>query len=278
VNEIIAGAAGGVDTVQSSLDFSLATLVNIEKLTLAMGFGDIDATGNGLNNTLTGNEGANKLDGGVGNDTMIGGKGDDTYVVNSAGDVVNETIAADGGKDTVESFFTFSLATRPNIENLTLVGGAAINGTGNALANVITGNDMMPNKLDGAAGNDTLIGGFGSDTLIGGAGNDVLDGGYISDTMTGGAGRDVFHYGTIQDGQDLITDFQLGALGDVLDFHDILISRPGDPFNYLTFANEGGDTVIYFDPWGNGSTSNSDTFVILSNVVLTEAHTLNYLV
>ncbi len=151
--------------MHSSLDFTLATLVNIEKLTLAMGFGDLDATGNGLNNTLTGNEGANRLDGGVGNDTMIGGKGDDIYVVNSAGDVVNETIAAGGGNDAVESFITFSLATRPNIENLTLVGGAAINGTGNALANVITGNDMMPNRLDGAAGNDTLIGGFGSDTL-----------------------------------------------------------------------------------------------------------------
>jgi len=50
------------------------------------------------------------------------------------------------------------------VENLTLTGAAAINGTGNAGNNVITGN----------SGNNILNGGAGLDTLTGGAGNDVF--------------------------------------------------------------------------------------------------------
>jgi hypothetical protein len=56
------------------------------------------------------------------------------------------------------------------VENLTLTGAAAINGTGNAGNNVITGN----------TGNNILNGGAGVDTLIGGLGNDT----YIVDTAT----------------------------------------------------------------------------------------------
>ena len=47
-----------------------------------------------------------------------------------------------------------------NVENLTLTGTTAINGTGNALDNVLTGNSA----------NNTLTGGDGNDTLDGGAG------------------------------------------------------------------------------------------------------------
>ena len=164
VTETLAGAAGGIDLVKSEVSFTLGA--NLEKLTL-LGSADIDATGNTLNNTLLGNAGANILDGGAGNDAMTGGKGDDTYIVDAAGDTVIE--AAGGGIDTVESSVTFSLASRVNVENLELTGVGKINGTGNALANVITGNDA-DNTLMGAAGNDTLVGGKGADRLTGGTG------------------------------------------------------------------------------------------------------------
>lgn len=172
--ETTGGAAGGVDVVNSSIDFTLGA--NVEKLTLLASFGDIDGTGNSLNNTILGNEGANRLDGGVGNDTMTGGKGSDTYVVDSAKDVVNETIANNkgGGIDTVESAVTFSLATRVNIENLTLTGTGDINGTGNALANTILG----------TSGNNILDGGAGADVLKGGAGNDTYVFDSLADTAT----------------------------------------------------------------------------------------------
>lgn len=60
-----------------------------------------------------------------------------------------------------------------SLENLTLTGTNAIDGTGNALGNVLTGN-AAANLLLGNAGNDTLIGGGGNDTLNGGTGNDTL--------------------------------------------------------------------------------------------------------
>ncbi len=153
VQEATGGAAGGIDLVNSSVSFTLD--LNLEKLTLT-GKSSIDGTGNTLANTLIGNEGDNRLNGDAGNDTMTGGKGSDTYVVGSLLDVVNETIAngSGGGIDTVESSVTFSLATRVNIDNLTLLGGSDLNGAGNALANLIIGNSGK-NILDGGAGADT---------------------------------------------------------------------------------------------------------------------------
>ena len=51
-----------------------------------------------------------------------------------------------------------------DVENLTLTGTAAINGTGNALANTITGNGGA-NIIEGKGGADILDGGAGLDTV-----------------------------------------------------------------------------------------------------------------
>src|SRR6185295_12841411 len=103
--------------------------------------------------TLTGDDGNDTLNGGAGADDMDGGLGNDLYIVDNAGDVAGEVA---GGVDTVESSIGHMLST--NLENLTLTGAAAINGTGNTKANVITGNGAS-NVLSGLAGNDTLSGG-----------------------------------------------------------------------------------------------------------------------
>ncbi|MFN9403073.1 MAG: Calx-beta domain-containing protein, partial [Dolichospermum sp.] len=66
--------------------------------------------------------------------------------------------------DTLQSSINKTLAT--NVENLTLTGTTAINGTGNAGNNILTGNSTN-NTLNGEDGNDTLNGGAGIDTLIG---------------------------------------------------------------------------------------------------------------
>jgi hypothetical protein len=70
---------------------------------------------------------------------------------------------AGGGVDTVSSAITTTLSA--NVENLTLTGLTAINGTGNADANSLVGNTAA-NVLDGRAGADTLSGGQGNDTYV----------------------------------------------------------------------------------------------------------------
>ncbi|MDW2812726.1 hypothetical protein R5K32_21710, partial [Acinetobacter baumannii] len=73
------------------------------------------------------------------------------------------------GIDTVLSSITYTLGN--NLENLTLTGSTAINGTGNALNNVLIGNSAI-NTLTGGAGDGYLNGGGGADKLLGGTGND----------------------------------------------------------------------------------------------------------
>jgi Tol biopolymer transport system component len=68
-----------------------------------------------------------------------------------------------GGEDTVRSSISCELPEA--IEHLELIGGAAIDGTGNELPNLIKGNGAA-NTLDGGAGEDTLKGGAGDDTLV----------------------------------------------------------------------------------------------------------------
>jgi trimeric autotransporter adhesin len=139
----------------------------VEHLTLT-GSAAIGGTGNALSNTINGNAGNNSLDGGAGSDTLAGGAGDDRYVVDVATDVVSELGGA--GLDTVVSQISWTLGD--NLENLTLSGSSAVNGTGNTVNNVLTGN-AANNTLTGNAGNDTLDGGAGTDQLLGGAGADI---------------------------------------------------------------------------------------------------------
>jgi Ca2+-binding RTX toxin-like protein len=165
IDEKDALGAGGLDTVNSSVSYSIAAFKEVETLVL-LGSANLNAVGNTSANVLIGNSGSNVLDGQGGADRMIGGAGNDAYVVDHTGDDVVE--AADGGTDAVYSSIAYTLGQ--NLEYLVLTGNVAITGNGNELNNILVGNEIA-NKLNGGAGDDTLNGGAGNDTLDGSLGN-----------------------------------------------------------------------------------------------------------
>ena len=231
------------------------TLLNIDNL-----------TGSNYNDRLTGNSGNNVLNGGLGNDTLAGGFGNDTYVINVAADIVTEL--AGQGSDLIQSAISYSLADTDstganggNVENLTLTGSAAINGTGNNLNNILTGNSAA----------NILIGNAGTDTLTGGGGNDQLTGGPGADILTGGANADRFIFlnftdtGISSTGRDTITDFKASE-SDIIDLGaiDADTSTTGnDAFTSLQqgtiFTNSFINTAsLYFDQTAKILYANND--------------------
>lgn len=119
--------------------------------------------------------------------TLVGGAGDDTYYTYNHGTKIVEL--PDQGIDTIISGMIdgYSLVDAPNVENLRLKDSFNSPATGNDLNNVLTGN----------------------------AGNNMIDGGKGNDVLTGGAGSDTFLIKT-GNGNDIVTDFQTGVGGDIL--------------------------------------------------------------
>ncbi len=144
------GAGAGANLVNSAISFTLGA--NLEALTLT-GASALTATGNTLSNVLTSNTGADIL---KGNSTG----GTDTFVVHNVGDAVSE--ANVGTTALVESSDSWALgcAAGKIVHDLTLTGSTGLAGTGNLLANIITGNTGTDTLSDGSGtgANDTLIG------------------------------------------------------------------------------------------------------------------------
>ena len=155
--------------------------------------------------TLTGGSKDDILVAGSGAQSLIGGAGNDIYIVNNTSDVITEL--TNSGLDSVQSSVSYILGA--NVENLTLTGSSAINGTGHTLNNILTGNT-------------------GVNGLSGGNGSDQINGGKAADILTGGAGKDTFIFTTGDSGQtsgfDKISDFTKGNVGtgDVIDFSSVL--------------------------------------------------------
>ena len=220
-DSVVEAVGEGIDSVESSITIT-SLAANVENLTLT-GTSGIGGTGNALDNSILGNSGANALNGGGGNDllnggggadAMTGGMGDDRYVVDLATDSVTEN--ASEGADLVQSGVTWTLGA--NLENLSLTGSNAINGTGNTLDN-------------------QLIGNGGANVLPGGDGNDSLDGGAGNDSLIGGQGADEFKFG-LAGGRDTIdaTDTDGGA--------DKLLIGAGVSNEQFWFQQSGNDLLM----------------------------------
>jgi Ca2+-binding RTX toxin-like protein len=259
----------GTDTVVSSITYTLGN--EVENLTLS-GSSNLNGTGNTLNNQIVGNTGANSLTGGAGNDTLdggagvdtlVGGTGDDVFTVDSTSDVITES--AGQGTDTVISSVSLTLGS--DVENLTLTGSSAINGTGNSLNNVITGNEAA-NTLSGASGNDTLIGGSGNDTLDGGTGNDSMQGSTGDDSYLVDSASDVVSE-SADEGIDTVSSsvsYTLGAnVENLILTGASALSGTGNALDNTLTANTAGSNSLA------GGLGN-DTYVIKSATdVVTES-------
>jgi large repetitive protein len=276
---VVEAAAAGTDEIRTTLTTqTIAALTNIENLTYT-GAGNFTGTGNtgtnvitgstgndslnggGGNDTLNGGDGNDTLDGSTGNDSMTGGLGNDIYIVDSATDVIVEA-AASGTDEIRTTLTTQTIAALTNIENLTFTGAGNFTGTGNAVANSITGGTGN-DTLTGSDGNDTLIGGTGNDSLLGGNDNDLIIGGQGADTLNGGAGVDTFRYlaGDVT-AVDQIIGFTAGAGGDVIDLDLLIPGYDNNPLtlsNYVNLLESGGNTSVRIDTTG---TSNFTTTVL----------------
>jgi len=223
---VIENAGEGIDTVLVSL--AAYTLgANVENATYAGG-GSFAGTGNDLANVIIGGAGNDSLTGGGGNDSLTGnggadvlrgGAGDDKYSVDNVGDIVSEN--AGEGTDTISTVLA-SYGLGANVEKLKFTGAGNFVGTGNSLANTITG----------GAGNDTLDGGAGADTMIGGLGNDT----YLVDDA-----GDVVRYEAANGGRDLVRTTLLGyALGSTT-LEDLTFAGTG---NFAGDGNSLANTLV----------------------------------
>ncbi|PZO43291.1 MAG: hypothetical protein DCF19_04900 [Pseudanabaena frigida] len=218
------------------------------------------------NDKLYGESGNDLLDGGEGIDTLVGGTGNDLYIVDTTTDTITEKSYE--GTDTIQSSITFSLANLPNLENLTLTGTTAIDGTGNSASNFIRGNE----------GNNTLIGvdeksltprKVEIDTFYGGAGKDIFVLGsatkaYYDDgdvTTEGFSDRaDIIDFSIGEDKIQLngTNNYRLVVVGDDT---KVLMKRPGNTDELIGIVKDETNlskSDFVFVPSGSENNSNLD--------------------
>jgi Ca2+-binding RTX toxin-like protein len=254
------GAADAAVTIGGVLE---DTIRNIENL---IGGATADVlVGDALGNSLSGLDGNDILSGGAGLDRLTGGDGTDVYYADLATDLVIESnaVPATGGNDLV--YFlglsgTFTLSA--NVERLVLRGAAAINGTGNSLANTIIGNGAA-NVINGGLGNDVLTGGLGNDTFR----FDTLLAANIDTITDFNVAAD-----TIQLENAIFIGLTAGAVITAGQFHDITAAAQDadDKILYnhttgnLTFDSNGlaaGGQTVFAHVTANTALTNLDFFV-----------------
>jgi Ca2+-binding RTX toxin-like protein len=259
---VIEIANQGKDTVFSAISHTLSA--NVENLNLLAGAGDINGTGNTLNNVINGNDGKNRLDGGAGNDDVIGFAGDDTLLGGAGNDTLTGGVGSDQmlggagndrmiwnpgdgsdvmnggtGVDTAvvngggvnETFTVAAAGTGVRFDRINAPFFIDIRATERLELNAGAGDDSF--TVNGSlAGRIALIinGEAGNDTLNGGDGNDTLNGGADDDVLNGGAGNDRLEGGT---GSNTLA----GGTGN----DTYIVTNAGD--DIVENANEGIDTV-----------------------------------
>jgi len=184
--------------------------------TLLGGEGDDSLIGGAGDDRLEGGDGSDQMRGNSGADTFLGGAGDDIYFYEASEDLVVEV--AGEGTDVVRASISYVQAEGDEIEQVLLLGNAALSVTGNGADNNIEGNEGAnvllgfggADRIVGNGGADSIEGGAGDDSLFGSAGADTLRGGAGVDRLQGGVGNDIFVYGGAGEGGDQLSLFEIG--------------------------------------------------------------------
>ncbi|HQA12054.1 calcium-binding protein [Zoogloea sp.] len=198
-------ASGATGTVRLLGDWSADT-IDLRGVTV---LGNVVVDGYHGNDSLFGNDADNTLRGGGGDDSLDGGNGADTYLVsgNQAGgwssfagfDTYADTGAAGtdrivaSGADVDIGLRSFSATSGIEVIDASgATGTTRLVGDWSADTIDLRGVTVLGNVVvDGASGDDRLIGGTSNDVLGGGNGNDLLVGGAGQDALDGGKGNDL---------------------------------------------------------------------------------------
>ncbi|MFA7586688.1 MAG: calcium-binding protein, partial [Novosphingobium sp.] len=182
--------------VDETIDLTGATLLAVERIDGGAGHDVIllpsssdRVYGGSGNDTILGGGGNDTIYGGAGNDSLAGGEGNDTFHLGATDGV--DTI--DGGAGTGDAIV--ALSNRTSVVWGNTAGIEIWNGGAFAEIHCIVGtasDDAMDlaaailsnvDRIDGAAGNDTITGNDAANRIAGGTGNDVLNGRGGNDTF-----------------------------------------------------------------------------------------------
>jgi beta-glucanase (GH16 family) len=218
-------------------------------------------------------------------DTIIGSNGDNIYDLDDTTNVVQVADGLTGIKSIV--VYASGYVLPANVNNLTFY-GAGQYGVGNTLNNLIVmgGNDS--NYMDGGAGNDVLVGGFGQNTIgfhAGSGGNDVVYNFHPSQDTVRIAGASFTSFAQIQaamtqTGADVVlrvdaSDSLTFRNVHVADFtaNNFLMPLDASKLGALTFDDEFNNLQLFDFSTGQGhwrtnfggDPTKPDTYTITSN-------------
>lgn len=196
VETVSAGGFSGVTIGGTSgadlIDLSSVTLIGINRI-------DVGAD----NDTVLGSSANETIGGGAGDDVLKGNGGDDVFELGAGSGF--DWIEGGAGNDTLRMAAGSAAGTPLGLTYLSGVETVTANGVSGVYVLGTAGADTLDfsltttmtsiGRIDGGAGNDTIIGSGLVDTIVGGAGDD---------TLTGGAGNDTFQVTGTDHGFDSI--------------------------------------------------------------------------
>jgi VCBS repeat-containing protein len=280
-DRIYENADEGIDTFNYRGLTSAALPDNVENLNI-LRVGDIDATGNVLNNVIVARGGNNMLVGWHGDDTLWGGAGDDSLQGGDGADLLHgeagkdvltggagddalhggagdDYLMGDGGDDQLfgghgDDVYVVADASDVAIElagegrdTVWALGDYTLTDNVEDLL-IYAGGDLdgvgnaLNNRLTGNADDNRLEGLAGAHQLFGVDGEDVLVGGAGEDQLTGGEGADLFLFTQ--------ADTRLSGLGQAYERDRI-----------LDFNVEDGDRIDLSAVDARVGTAEDDAFV-----------------